>query len=192
MKRTRIVQLLRVLLPLAALVLLSTLFLFSGPKEEGSSLPYAEVTPESLATRPVMTQPTYAGVARDGTEIQMSAESANPGGQTGRSSAETVNLTLRDPKGVTTDLVAGAGEMADGVIRLSDGVTMTTSTGWTLTSKAFVAQLQEGSLTSTDQIDAQAPFGELTAQEMALRTLPDGSGQRVLDLKGGVRMIYRP
>ncbi len=202
MSRTRIVQLLRVLLPLAALVLLSTLFLFSGNREEGESLlPYVEVTPEILATRPSVIAPTYAGVARDGTEISISADSANPAtgsgggglvGADGASTIDKVNLQLRDPAGVVTDLVAGSGEIAGGLVHLREGVKVSTSAGWAMTSKAFEAELASGRLSARDQVDVLAPFGTLTAQEMELRGAADGSGQRVLDLKGGVRMIYRP
>lgn len=202
MHRTRIVQMLRVLLPLAALVLLSTLFLFSGNREDGESLlPYAEVTPETLAERPSVINPTYAGVARDGTEISMTAASANPATGTrggslveaeGSSTIDTVAMKLRDPNGVVTDLVAGSGEIAGGIVELREGVKATMSSGWAMTSKAFEAELATGTLSTKDQVDVLAPFGTLTAQEMELRSLPDGSGQRVLDLKGGVRMIYRP
>lgn len=202
MSRTRIVQMLRVLLPLAALVLLSTLFLFSGNREDGESLlPYAEVTPETLAERPSVINPTYAGVARDGTEISMSADSANPATGTrggsltsadGASTIDNVSMMLRDTAGVVTDLVAGSGELADGRVHLREGVKVTTSAGWAMTSSALEAELATGTLSTKEQVDVLAPFGTLTAQEMELRSLPDGSGQRVLDLKGGVRMIYRP
>ncbi|WP_312525451.1 LPS export ABC transporter periplasmic protein LptC [Paracoccus sp. (in: a-proteobacteria)] len=193
MSRTRIVHLLRILLPLAALVLLSTLFLFSGDKGDDSSLlPYAEVTPENIDQRPVIVAPTYAGVSRDGTEINMTATSADPGNETRPGTIETVNLTLSDPQGLRADLVAGAGVMDSTTIRLSDGVTMTTSTGWTMTSKAFLADVTEGRVSSTDQVDIHGPFGDLTAQAMELRRLSDGSHDHVLDFTGGVRMVYQP
>ena len=48
MGRTRIVRWLRVLLPLAALAILSTLFLFSRRPEEDSRIPYAQVDLEQI------------------------------------------------------------------------------------------------------------------------------------------------
>ncbi len=193
MTRTRIVQLLRILLPLAALVLLSTLFLFSSDKSDDAGLlPYAEVTPENIDQRPVIVAPTYAGVAEDGTEINMTARSADPGTEVRPGTIDEVNLTLKDPEGLQADLVAGAGLMEKDQLHLSDGVRMTTSTGWTMTSKTFLAELVQGRVSSKDQVDISGPFGDLTAQAMDLRRLPDGSQDHVLDFTGGVRMVYQP
>lgn len=191
-RRSRIVAFLRILLPLTALAILSTLFLFSERKEPGRNLPYSEVTAENIDQRPAVSQPTYAGVATDGTEIEMTANSATPGGSSGHSSVDQVNVTLRNPEGGTAHLVAGSGEMEGEVIRLGDGAKMTTSTGWQLTSKEFVAHTEAGSVVSKDPVEAIAPFGTLNAAEMELRTLQYGSKQHVLDLKGGVRMLYQP
>ena len=197
MTRTRIVQWLRILLPLAALGLFSTIFLFSGRPPQESSLPYAEGTIEDLAARPSVIAPTYAGVARNGTEIEMTAESATPGrGSQTTSSAAQVAVKLTDPEGLISHLTAGAGAMTDDLIELSRGVRMTTSTGWVLTSEAFEAQIDSGLLRSRQPIVAEAPFGTVTADEMELYRAPDspadGAQDHVLDLKGDVRMIYQP
>lgn len=191
-RRTRIVGLLRVVLPLAALVLLSTLFLFGSRPEPGGLLPYSDVTPDDLARRPVVTQPSYAGVALDGTEIEMKAASANPQDADGRSAMTGVNLTLRGTDGLVADLTAAQAEMHDDVIRLQGDVEVTTSTGWRLRSDAFRADTLAGSLTADQQVEADGPFGEMTAGTMRLQRQSDGSRDHVLDLNGGVRMIYRP
>ncbi|AGT10047.1 LPS ABC transporter substrate-binding protein LptC [Paracoccus aminophilus] len=193
MFRSRVVAFLRILLPLAALAVLSTLFLFSERRDVGSLLPYADVTPENINQRPAVTAPTYAGVATDGTRIEMTAATATPGATAeSLTTASKVDLTLKDLTGGIAHLVAGAGEMEGETIRLSDHAKLTTSTGWELTSDKFVAETQQGSLVSDVPVEAVAPFGTLTANSMELRTLPDGSGQHVLDLKGDVRMIYQP
>lgn len=192
MTRTRIVGWLRVILPLTALVILSTLFLLGRKPEPGASLPYADVTPEELAARPQITQPRFAGVAGDGTEIAVEAKSASPGQQDGRSTVDEVRLTLTGTDGVVAHVDAQQGEMMGQQLRLADDVRMDTSTGWVLTSQELLAELDQGTLRSDSRVDVTAPFGELTAGGMTLRRTPDGTGNHVLDLNGGVRMLYRP
>lgn len=192
MFHSRLVVFLRIVLPLAAIVLLSTLFLFGGNHEPGSSLPYGDYSPEKLKDRPAVGSPTYAGVASDGTEITMKAASANPGKDDGDTTINQLDLTLRHPDGLTTNVVADNGEMEGDLIHLRKDVKATTSTGWTAISQQFDANTVDGSLISPDAVEVDAPFGKLNAGSMELRELPDGSGQRILDLKGGVRMIYQP
>lgn len=193
MRRTRIVGWLRVILPLLALAILSTLFLFSSrPDSDGSALPYADVSPQELAGRPVITQPSYAGVASDGTEIEMTAASVNPDDDEGRSQIAQVQLILRAADGLVAELTAGEGEKQGQLIRLAQDVTMTTSTGWRLVADEFLARADDGVVTSDRPVHVQGPFGELEAGGMSLRRMPDNPENHVLDLNGGVRMIYRP
>lgn len=192
MTRTRIVGWLRVVLPLSALAILSTIFLIGKKPEVDPTLPYADVTPEELAARPQVTAPSFAGVASDGTEVAMTAQSASPGQGDGLSTIEKVSLTLKGTDGLVADLVAAQGEMQGTRLRLAGDVRMTTSTGWSMSSAEFLALLDEGTVSSSHQVDVRAPFGDLTAGGMLLRRLPDGSRDHVLDLNGGVRMVYRP
>lgn len=192
MARSRVVSLLRVILPLAALALLSTLFLFGNRPEVGGGLPYSDVTPEELARRPIVTAPTYAGVAEDGTQIEMTATSANPQDIDGRSAARDVHLILRGTDGLVSDVQALQGEMLGDNIHLRGDVRMVTSTGWTMVSDEFTADTREGTLRSDRQVDVEGPFGTLTAGSMILRRLEDNDKNHVLDLNDGVRMIYLP
>lgn len=192
MTRTRIVGWLRVILPLTALVILSTLFLFGKTPEPGASLPYADVTPEELAARPQITAPSFAGVASDGTEIAVTASRGSPGQADGRSTVDDVRLTLTGTDGVVAHVDARQGELQGQQLRLAEDVRMDISTGWLLTSQELLAELDQGMISADTRVDVLAPFGELTAGGMVLRRVPDGSGNHVLDLNGGVRMLYRP
>lgn len=196
MTRTRIVNWLRVILPLCALVILSTLFLFSSRPDTGGGLPYGDLTPEDLAQRAEIGQPSYAAVSIDGTEIEMTAESATPGRDGGRGSIARVSLSLRAVDGLVSDLNATGGEMEGDRIRLFGDVELTTSSGWQVTSQELIANTTEGTLVSPQQVDVAGPFGALTAGGMSLARTEagdgNGEGNHVLDLNGGVRMIYRP
>jgi lipopolysaccharide export system protein LptC len=63
---SRLVGGLKVVLPIAALGLLSTLFLLSDPPDPDRALPYAEVDVAQLARELRLTQPRLAGVLPTG------------------------------------------------------------------------------------------------------------------------------
>lgn len=196
MTRTRIVRWLRILLPLAALCLLSTLFLFSRESQTESQIPYAEVDAEAMARDPRVIAPQYAGVTDDGAELALAAADVAPrdGGD-----ASDLRLDWRRPDGLTADVTAPAASMADGVIRLHGGVRMTTSTGWTIDAPGIDAAMDRSRLAAGEGISAQAPFGTLTAAQMELvpdapggGDAPEGDAPGILNFSGGVRLIYQP
>lgn len=190
--RSCIVAWLRVLLPLTALAILSVLFLLGRKPDPEASIPYADVDPRELAERQAVTSPTYAGVTRDGAQLSISANEARPGGEKGEGLAQAVRMTLRAQDGRAADVSAGAASLQGQQVRLGEGVRMTTADGWVLTAPELLASTAEGTLVSEDEVNVRAPFGELTAGRMELRPSGQGSGDHVLDLSGGVRLIYRP
>ncbi|HWL57813.1 MAG TPA: hypothetical protein VNQ78_14210, partial [Paracoccus sp. (in: a-proteobacteria)] len=67
-----------------------------------------------------------------------------------------------------------------------------TADGWIVTAPEFHASTTEGTLAADREVNVLAPFGDLTAGAMELRPVSPGNPDHVLDLKGGVRLIYRP
>ncbi len=188
--RSRIVAWLRVVMPLAALVLLSVLFLLGRKPEPGSTIPYADVDPQELAQNSAVTAPNYAGVTPNGSEVTLTAERAKPNASGSLESIDVVRMTLTSPEGRKANLDAGKAQMQGDDVRLTGDVRLTTEDGWTVTAPEFLAGLREGTLSADQEVNVTAPFGELTAGRMDLR--PTEGGNHVLDLNGGVRLIYRP
>ncbi|MBW7055110.1 hypothetical protein KY389_00195 [Paracoccus bogoriensis] len=191
MDRTRVVRSLRVILPLAALAMLSTLFLFSRGSETESRIPYAQVDAEAMARDPRLVAPEYAAVTEDGTRISLMASTARPDGE--RAEAEALRLDWQRPDGLGAMLVAPNGGLADGRIRLDGGVRMTTSTGWQMDAPRIDAATDRSEIIADDGIEAKAPFGRISAGRMRLEPGDDGeTGAAVLNFSGGVRLIYQP
>lgn len=191
MDRTRVVRSLRVILPLAALAMLSTLFLFSRGSETESRIPYAQVDAEAMARDPRLVAPEYAAVTEDGTRISLMASTARPDGE--RAEAEALRLDWQRPDGLGAMLVAPNGGLADGRIRLDGGVRMTTSTGWQMDAPRIDAATDRSEIIADDGIKAKAPFGRISAGRMRLEPGDDGeTGAAVLNFSGGVRLIYQP
>ncbi|KGJ04339.1 lipopolysaccharide export system protein LptC [Paracoccus halophilus] len=193
MHRSRIVAWLRVILPLAALALLSVLFLLGGkPDPDAVMIPYADVDPRDLAERQAVTSPRYAGVTDDGAQVSITGVEAMPGRSAGAGTADSVRMVMRARDGSAADISAGHAELEGDLLRLSDGARMTTADGWVVTAPEFRALRNLGTVNADDEVNARAPFGDLTAGAMEMRPSGDGSGHHVLDLSDGVRLIYRP
>lgn len=192
MTRTRIVRWLRVLLPLLALALLSTMFLFSRMSDSESRIPYTEVDAEAAARDGRLVAPEYSTVAGDGARIGLRAAQgrvADAGGD-----AQGLELDWQRPDGVSARATAPeGGSDADGV-RLNGGVVIETSTGWRMQTDSLTAASDRGMIAARNPVEAEAPFGQLSAGSMQLGSgetgKPDGSA--VLNFSGGVRLIYRP
>ena len=193
-RHTRVVSWLKVALPLAALAILSTLFLVARRIDPEAALPYAEVDVEDLAREPRMTAPTYAGTTSDGAALTLSADEARPSSDGAPAEAAALQLNLATPDGARTDLVAAEARM-DPVTRevvLSGGVVVTTSSGYRLETAEVAAKLDRTGLESRAPVTATGPAGDIRADRMVLSQDAQTPGAYVLVFNGGVRLVYQP
>ncbi|MCU0902338.1 MAG: hypothetical protein MUE83_00505 [Tabrizicola sp.] len=191
---TRVVGWLKVALPLAALAILSTLFLVARRIDPEAALPYAEVDVEDLAREPRMTAPTYAGMTSDGAALTLSAEEARPASEAAPASAAGLRLALDTPDGAKTELRAGSAVMdpAAHEVILSGGVVLETSSGYRLETAEVAARLDRTGLESRAPVTATGPAGDIRADAMVLRQDPQTPGAYVLVFNGAVRLVYQP
>ena len=191
---TRVVGWLKVILPLTALAILSTLFLVARRIDPEAALPYAEVDVEDLAREPRMTAPTYAGTTSDGAALTLSANEARPAAEGAPAQAAGLRLALDTPDGARTELLAGSAVM-EGATReviLSGGVTVTTSSGYRLQTAEVAAKLDRTGLESRAPVVATGPAGEISAERMVLSQDAQTPGDYVLVFNGSVRLVYQP
>ncbi|MDP5307073.1 hypothetical protein [Paracoccus spongiarum] len=195
MDRTRIVRWLRVLLPLIALAMLSTMFLFSRQPGTAPQIPYTEVDAEAMAREPRVVAPQYSGVTGDGAELSLTARSAAPARDGRDGAASDLHLDWRRPDGLRAELTAPDVGIGDDAITLRGGVRMGTSSGWVLESPEIEAATDRSLLAARDGIRATAPFGQLSAGAMELapaEASADGAASAVLRFSDGVRLLYQP
>nr|WP_232014486.1 hypothetical protein [Cereibacter sphaeroides] len=76
---SRLVSWLKVVLPLAALAILSTLFLVARTINPDDAIPYADVDVADRVREPRITAPTWAGITSDGAALSVEAAAARPG-----------------------------------------------------------------------------------------------------------------
>lgn len=191
---SRVVATLRVALPLAALALLSTLFLFSrGPRT--GALPFAEAEVQALLREPRMTAPAFAGMTEDGAEVRLTADSARSAADAGAGSAARPVLELTTAEGTAYRAEATEARLdpAGGILVLSGGVVLTSSDGWRIETAAVAAALDRTWAETTGAVTAAGPAGRIEAGRMRLTRREGGEpGGDVLVFKGGVKLLYAP
>lgn len=191
---TRTVTWLKVVLPLAALAILSTLFLLADKIDPEDALPYAEVDVEDLAREPRMTLPSYAGTTSDGAALTLTAEAAVPGSVEKPAEALKVRMELATPDGATIELKADSAvvDTTGQKVLLSGGVRLVTSMGYQLETPEIVANLDRSGLAASSGVTAKAPAGTLTADTMTLSQDIQTPGAYLMVFKGSVRLVYLP
>ena len=182
----------KITLPLAALALLSTIFLFSRSADDGERIPLSDIA--AIAREPRISSPTFAGVADDGSGVSLSAADIRAiAGRPDSFAITSARLSMVAVDGLRIDLRAGTGEI-DGTGHsavFSGDVLMTTSTGYTLQTPGARADLRAGTIESDGALTAIGPFGRLNAGRVLITADPEGKGMRLL-FDGGVSLLYDP
>lgn len=185
---SRLVGWLKILLPLAALVLLSTMFLFARRPGPAGDIPYAEI--EDIASDPRISAPAFAGVTPDGAAIALTAETVRPDAANPDSfgiTALRIALTAADGETVTITAAEGAFDGPARQATLAGPVRVEASAGYVVQAGGLTADLSAGTVTTIGGLTVAAPFGVLTAGGMAL----EQGGERMV-FNGGVRLLYQP
>lgn len=188
---SRLVAILKVVLPLIALALLSTLFLFSRKIDPEDAIPYATVDVEDRLRDPKMTSAGFAGMTSDGASLTLSAAEARPAADGG--SLKLVVGALETPDGVTTELAATAVALdtAAQMIELTDGAELRAFNGYVVQAQGLGVATDRTYIESRGEVSAQGPVGQLTADHMLLSQQGD-AGPYLLVFNGKVRLLYQP
>lgn len=192
--RSRVVAWLKIILPLAALAVLSTLFLFSREIDPEDAIPFADVDVEGLARDPRLSAPEYSGMTRDGTAVRVSAENAQVDpAQASLISAGKVRLMLTAPDGASTEITTDSAELDGQANRLTatGGVRIVLSSGYVVDAPSVVAAMDRTDVETGEGIQATGPLGKITAGGMTISVIGD-AGQHLAVFNRGVRLIYTP
>ena len=191
---SRIVAGMKILLPLAALGLLSTLFLISRTIDPSKSVPLAPIDLEQRAQTLGVTRPTFAGLSERGDEIAMRADVAWPErGALHRLLAERVTgeIGLADGGQLRLRSATARVDQTAMTVMLEGAVHINTTTGYEIDTERLDTRLDALYAESPVPVTATGPIGDLDAGRMILRESP-ASGDAELLFSGGVRLIYRP
>jgi lipopolysaccharide export system protein LptC len=192
---SRFVAWVKIVLPLAALGLLSSLALFSRDIDPEAAIPFSDVDVKELAREQGIGAPTFTGVLSDGSPYRITAEAARPRAAS-LSQVDATRITgvvdRIDGTVVTLEAAEGGFDGGTGRLDLRGAVEVETSTDLTMTSERMTLFTEENRLISEVPVRVVAPFGTLDAGAMEIGPEAAGDAGTVLRFKNGVSLLYRP
>ena len=190
---SRMIVLLKVLLPLMALALLSTLFLLSRNIDPMASIPFAEAEVNERMRDQQITGPFFSGSTEQGDQISFSAGKIGVADGNGRVTANDISAQIDLSSGARLVFFADLGEVdiANDTSILSGKVLITTSTGYKINSERLVSAMTSLNMDSPDKIIAKGPLGTFSAGSMRL-ALSEKTKSTQMVFTNAVKLIYDP
>lgn len=192
---SRLVFWLKILLPLAALVILSVMFLIARTIDPSRAIPFAKVDVTQIARDARISEPTYAGVTEGGSAVTLTASEVRPNAEgKGHSLAKDPTLSYTSPSGNVASAQAQTGilDQPGNLATMTGDVKIDTSNGYHVRAPHMEATLDKTRMDATGGIRATAPMGRITADSLTIT--PDKLAQKdyVLVFTGNVRLLYSP
>ncbi len=191
---SRLVAWMKIILPLTALGLLSTLFLISRHIDPTKSIPTAQIDLEQRAQDQGATNAAFAGVTRGGDEVMLAAETARPApGDPRLINAEDVTAEMRLVSGTVVTVTSDRADMHQSRLdaSLAGNVRIATTTGYTVTTEQLDAKLDVLYAETPGPVSGTGPPGDLDAGRMVL-TGDEETGEAHLVFTDGVKLVYKP
>lgn len=192
---SRLVAWLKIILPLIALGMLSSIFLVSRSIDPTASLPYSQVELDERAREPRLTAPRFSGVTSDGAHVTLDASDMRPDlSDPGRGRATDLVARMVTPDGATTDMRAADGfiDTTAGTYRMTGDVQLDSSSGYRIAADELGGTFNASELDATGSVRADSPLGTITSDRLQMRENPETPGHYVLVFKDRVRLIYQP
>ena len=189
---SRLVFWLKIVLPLIALAILSTLFLVSRNIGGDGTVPFSDVDLDALARDPQLTAPEYSAMTRDGAALTVKSDLARPTSSGVIASALAARYELQDGQRIDLSAAQGNFDEAAGTLTMSGGVRVETSAGYRLETGDLTGRLDRTQLSAPGMVVAEAPFGRIEAGSMQLDRADGNGGDSILVFKDRVRLVYEP
>ena len=189
---SRLIAWLKILLPLGALALLSTIFLYSRNPSPISTVPvFSNGTDPGTSEQ--VSKPFFAGTTEGGHALTLSARQARAqeeGSATMVADDLRAVLDAEDGSRITIDATLGSIAGSD-QLQLREGVVLESSAGYVVRAEGLNAAIDSVSLESTSSVDAEGPGLRLSAGMLRIQEV-EGSSDIELLFTQGVNLIYTP
>ncbi|MCD1624913.1 MAG: LPS export ABC transporter periplasmic protein LptC [Paracoccaceae bacterium] len=192
--RSRIINWLKILLPLAALGLLSTVFLLSRTLDPTNSIPTSRADLESRTGNQQISSPSFAGKTDEGHLVAFVATKASVDpDQSDRVIADTMAAQIDMVDGGRINITSDTGTVEDlaGLAILEGDVVLTSSTGYRIETELLTTRMREIAAESGGAITGNGPPGQIDAGKMTM-TSDAQTGDIHLLFTNGVKLIYDP
>ena len=144
---SRLIGWLKILLPLSALGLLSTIFLVSEKNNPIASIPFTKNDIEDRLYGQQVTEPFFSGTTREGDQLTFSASAVQLGhGLDNRTDDLSVQIKLASGTSVFLSSNIGRFDIKKSLLTLQGDVVISTSTGYVITTEKLITDLDEFSI----------------------------------------------
>ena len=189
---SRLVSLMKILMPTVGLGLLSTLFLCSEgfTPRNGSEIAIGDA--RRGAAQPGATNATISGMTPKGSEISLSTETIRPvPGSPGSFSASGISVRLALASGGDVEIAAERGtfDRSDGAASFTGKVGFSADGAYRLESDSLVLRLDPLIVESPGPVRGETPNGRISAGNMRFRRDTAGSELHFAD---GIKLLYSP
>ena len=190
---SQMVQFFKVLLPLAAIFLLATVFLLSRSIETNGTGPFSDDAIDQHMSDQVVTLPDYKGVTRKGEEVRIEARQARQGQPGDDPTASEIHGQYDLSNGREITMVSNEGTIRPdkGTATFVGDVVITTADGIQVTTDLLNTSLDEIRGNTPGQVDGTGPIGDFTAGRMTFGTEKKDGPVHIL-FTDGVKLIYEP
>ncbi|MDG2404185.1 MAG: hypothetical protein P8M25_04280 [Paracoccaceae bacterium] len=185
---------LKVILPLIALCLLSTLFLFSRARTPATSIPFIDLELQARIREQQITAPYFVGTTENGLSITLRAESARPeAGNLSRLLSDNIMAEVKTKNEAMIIMFAQHGIFDAGAdnAQLKGGVSVTSSTGYSLETDTLQSSLDRVHIESATDVRGGGPIGSFSAGKMILTSDKEDKTLHLL-FTNGVTLTYDP
>lgn len=194
---SRFVGYLKVALPLLAIGLLSTVFLFQAGDEIEGGISFSSDDRDTMKDGLAVYNPKFSGVNLHGDRFFLEASKATPdSGDPKEVVLVDLNGRTEYKSGLAVYLKAARGivRLPEQVLELSGGLHIRTSDGFEGLTNAGVAGLETGSFLSKGPVSLEGPIGRLEAGSMRLDPSPEGETveNQVFTFENGVKLTLTP
>lgn len=194
-RHSRTVGVLKVLLPLLALVSLSLVFLLARTIDPRQAIAAAEIDVQERARDPRLSGARFAGVTEDGAALTIQTDTArsSPDGVM-RLAVTGIALLLEGPAGEMMAIEAGAGVLDRGLGRfaMQGGIEIIATPGYRLTTDSANGFLDSTLIQMPQAVSGSAPAGEISAGRLEMRADSSVPPRYRLVFSDGVRFNYQP
>ena len=190
---SRRVQFLKVLLPLVAILMLSTVFLLSRTIETNVSVPFSQKDIDERLADQVVTNPNYRGTTRKGEEVQIEAIRATQGSEASVPTAAEFQgrLGLLGGGIITLDSNTGTIRPDQNTATFVGDVVITSTDGIEITTELLNTALDEIRGDAPGQVNGTGIIGNFSAGGMTFGTEKNDGPVHII-FTDGVKLIYEP
>ncbi|MCG7521715.1 hypothetical protein [Ruegeria sp. Ofav3-42] len=187
------VQFFKVLLPLVAIAMLSTVFLLSRSIETNVSVPFTQKDIDERLADQIVTQPDYRGTTRKGEDVQIEATRATQGtgGEAPTAAEFRGRLGLLSGGVITLDSNSGMIRPDKNTATFVGDVVITTTDGIVVTTDLLNTALDEIRGDTPGQVDGTGIIGDFTAGKMTFGTEKKDGPVHII-FTDGVKLVYEP